>query len=450
MSGFVAPEIPANRMAGEVGFDIPATFGEGFAATLAETWATNPVVGHLRRSFERGLYYDESFAVGPGERMTMPAVPSKILSAADANERYGLKGHLAFDDNTPEPVAASLRKRKDEELANKDLMRRADVGIGTALTAGILGSAPDPLNVLVSFVPVIGQTRYAAMATRMGVPAARAAKGAAEGFVGAAAIEPLVWAGAQQEQADYTAVDSLMNLLVGSGVGAGLHLGVGHINDRLAAREAATPLQRAIDDLPVQEQLNLVRTVVADIEAGRTVDVAPMLDVAAARAGAMLDPPVAQDRAADIEALPDAQAYRGRPMTPEEEFARNQDVVRNLEADVAARARRGEPMSDADIARQARALRDVEASIVNRTREPMAEELRPGQQAARAAEAREPVPMAPADRAVEIEAEIAEMERFVPDGERDAINKASEPALKYASTVEKALKLAATCRMRRA
>lgn len=374
MSGFVLREIPANEMAGAVGFDVPASFGEGWGAALKQTIVENAGSIAFRNLRDR-QYYERTFVGDKFDRFTLAPEPSNVLTAEEANAHYGLEGHLAFDADTPEPVAASLRRQKDRELTLLDIRRRADAGIGTALTAGLLGSMLDPLNVGLAFVPVVGQTRYAAMVARMGAPGARAAKGAIEGGVGAALLEPIVYAGAQREQwEDYTAVDSLMNLVFGSALGAGLHMGAGYLGDRLKAREEASPLQRQIDDLPRQDQETLLRTAVAAIEEGRPVDVAPLF------------------RAVAEGARPEQMPLRFGGET---------------------------------------------------------EPVRPAQQAAVAAEAREPTPMPLDKRVTEIESEIAELERYVPDGEREAINAASDAEIKTASLYEKAWKLAATCRMRR-
>jgi hypothetical protein len=169
---------------------------------------------------------------------------------------------------------------KVRELELQDTKRRANAGLGTALTAGILGSLLDPLNVALAFVPIVGPARQTALAARLGVGGGRAATGAIEGAVGAAIIEPLVLGVAREEQADYTAVDSLANIVFGTAIGGGLHFSAGYIGDRFKARAEAGPLAKTIDSLPHQDQAALMRTAVAQAIEGRPIDVQLPLRVA--------------------------------------------------------------------------------------------------------------------------------------------------------------------------
>lgn len=272
------PQRQSNQRAQALGLDImPATFGEGFGAAFEETLTRNPVPSALRAMgrarYREGRYVDEF-----GNEQVAPAVKAPLLSSEEANSRYGIKGRLTFEAETPEPVAEELFRLKQREIELQDIRRRANAGIGTALTAGVLGSLLDPLNIGLAFVPVVGQARQAALAARLGVGGGRAATGAIEGAVGAALIEPLVLSVAREEQADYTAVDSVLNIAFGTAIGGGLHFGAGFVGDRLRARAEAPALPKLIDDLPVQDQAALLRTAVAQIVEGRPVDIAPVLD----------------------------------------------------------------------------------------------------------------------------------------------------------------------------
>jgi hypothetical protein len=143
---------------------------------------------------------------------------------------------------------------KREELRQADIARRSPGGFLQAageLAVGFAGSAIDPLNIASAFVPVVGQARYAAWAAN-GVTRARFAKGAIEGAVGAVVIEPIVYGVAQSEQADYTALDSFLNVAFGTALGGGLHVGAGWIGDRFGAKaieERETQLRGAVADL---------------------------------------------------------------------------------------------------------------------------------------------------------------------------------------------------------
>lgn len=279
MTDFVV-DYEENRRAEALGLEVlPTTLREGFGAILEETLTRNPTATLLREG-EYGKYYDKTIYGELGTRIDIPAVPSTILSPQDANEKYGIEGRLTFDEDTPEPVAKELHRLKTEEIFRQETIRRSTAGIGANLTAGILGSVVDPLNIAVSFIPVVGEARFATIAGRVGTTAARGIKGAVEGTFGAAAVEPIVYSGAQFEQADYTAYDSLMNLTFGSVMGGGLHIGAGYIGDRWAGRAQASPVAQRFDDLPSEEQAAIIGTAAKQIEEGRPVDVAPLMDVA--------------------------------------------------------------------------------------------------------------------------------------------------------------------------
>jgi len=278
MADLFFSEVQPNERATALGLEVlPASFRQGFGAAFEETITRNPVPSFLREmdraKYREGRYYDEF-----GIEQVTPAKQSRMLEPDEANEKYGIKGRLNFTAPTPEPIAENLRALKVREIELQDIRRRAGSGIGTALTAGVVGSLLDPLNVALAFVPVVGPARMAAMAERIGLPGARMAAGAIEGGVGAALVEPLVLGVASQEQADYTAVDSVMNVVFGSVIGGGLHLGVGFIGDRLRGRAEAPPLSKLIDSLPHQDQAALLRTAVAQIVEGRPVDIAAVLD----------------------------------------------------------------------------------------------------------------------------------------------------------------------------
>lgn len=267
-----------NRRADALGLDVlPESWATGWGAALDETLARNPTRA-LTNAAERGEYYEQRFIDDQtGNEVVIPAKPATILTREEANKKYGIPGKLEFDDETPEPVAEQLHRLNIEEIIRQDKRRRSTAGIGADLTAGLVGSLADPIGVAASFIPVVGQARYAALAGRIGTTGARATTGAIEGTVGAAILEPLVYAGAQWESADYSAADSLMNLTFGGVMGGGLHMGAGYIGDRWAARNVASPIQRLVDDAPVEDRLAIIGTAAKQILEGRPVDIEPVV-----------------------------------------------------------------------------------------------------------------------------------------------------------------------------
>lgn len=200
-----------------------ASMGEVLAATAEDAWT---------RSAGPSLYR------WAGRELRGIGGAPAMLAPEDANREYGIDGHLRFDEQVSKADAADLRALKLAELRRQDAMRRGQGGMieGAAkIGVGLVATIVDPLNIAASFVPVVGQARYAAMldaaASYAGRAGVRAAVGAAEGAAGAALLEPIVYGVARQEQADYSAVDSLTNLAFGSVIGGGLHVAGGAVGD---------------------------------------------------------------------------------------------------------------------------------------------------------------------------------------------------------------------------
>jgi hypothetical protein len=173
---------------------------------------------------------------------TSPAVrsapESPLLTADQARARIKEEGlDLTVEDSGIRAGALDiLIERKREEVKRKLILDNAPAStIPIQLLAGLGASLIDPVNVASAFIPVVGEARYASMlanatsrAARIGV---RARVGAVEGVVGAAMLEPLVLYASAQDQSDYGAVDSLLNVAFGSVMGGGLHSAGGYISD---------------------------------------------------------------------------------------------------------------------------------------------------------------------------------------------------------------------------
>jgi hypothetical protein len=217
------PDQAPQRAAGLEG--MPATSGEAIGAAFDEALRFNPAAS-LFRAARRAM----------GE--------SPMLAPEEAAARYGLDGRLKFSEPTPEHVARDLYELKLQELRLQSIRDRSPGGalqmLGS-LGASFAGSALDPINIASAFVPVVGPTRMAAWSAAWGVNRARLATGAVEGAVGAAVVEPLVFGVARAEQADYDALDSLLNVTFGAALGGGLHWAGGAIGDAFSGRRRATP-----------------------------------------------------------------------------------------------------------------------------------------------------------------------------------------------------------------
>jgi hypothetical protein len=277
-------------------------------AVAEDAWNWNPVQAgrrlHELRLAERGMLQDGMVV---GSWFDPPPEPRR-LSAEEANERYGGLG-LTWDREVAEPVAELLAERKREENARQDLLQRGSTGIGrkaAALGIGLLVSMADPLNVVSAFVPVVGEARYALWAQRMGRTHARLARGAIEGAAGAAMIEPFLLGVSRQEQADYSLMDSLLNVAFGTVLGGGLHAVAGAVGDGVRRGSAAEQVRTML----AREQEELQRLAIAQMSTGAGVDVAPF-----ARALARSDELTA-DFDAFLRGEGRAMAVADDPLTP--------------------------------------------------------------------------------------------------------------------------------------
>jgi len=266
-----------------------APYLDQLGAVMSDAWARSPL-STIWRAAERArhqpvsdLYADDPFvsdlAAPPGEY-------SALLSIEELEERYA---HLEMRWNRPtrRDVADMLASTRSEERARQRILARGgDVGmLGQAgyFAAGLLATMADPINVASAFVPIAGQARWAALAARIGRTPARAVRGGVEGLVGAALVEPIVYAGAVAESADYGAVDSLMNLAYGSILGGGLHVAGGKVADVVRGPAGRSLQARLAAARPATREAAL-RAAVAQGVQGRRIDVEPIIDADAAAA----------------------------------------------------------------------------------------------------------------------------------------------------------------------
>lgn len=212
------------------------------------------------------------------------APPAPPLSAAEATAKYGIDGELEFDNPIPESVALSLYEAKRDELARQDAARRAPAGFASGAErfgAGFVANALDPLNVAASFIPVVGEARYASWlagaGSALGRAGVRAGVGAAQGAVGQVPLSALRYSLSQQEQADYSAADALTDIAYGGLLGGGLHAFGGALHDGLyGGFRGSDAAQIADADLPTREAA--MRSAVAQLADGRPVEVRPAFD----------------------------------------------------------------------------------------------------------------------------------------------------------------------------
>ena len=212
--------LDTNKYAQQTGFD---QFQTGMFETLGEiakdAWKYNPVSSAFRLS---------ELEINRGRIDNEPLIDRQKL-----NDEYG-KYNLFFEEDEKQSTVDILVARKKSEIERQSIIQRGPKGALPALAklgTSLVTSIADPINLAMMFIPIVGEARFAAMVARAGLTGARFRKGAMEGLVGIAAIEPLVYTAATREQSDYDLVDSLIAVTFGGFLGGGLHVGVGKLKD---------------------------------------------------------------------------------------------------------------------------------------------------------------------------------------------------------------------------
>jgi hypothetical protein len=258
--------------------DLPATRWEGAVASFQSAEELNPV--SLLSS-----YYQQESLRDPNDQ---PAIQSRRNRNARRRPKMTSNNmmsqeeaqQLAIDEGYPDiEIPADgmtelhfrfLQDRKRAQRERQTILARApqDFAQGAVnIAAGVAASVIDPLNVASAFIPAVAATRWAgafvranagvagrglnlgetavmARHARFGTLPANATTGqklltagkvgVAEGAVGAAVIEPLVFGLANELQDDYTLADSMFNIAFGAVLGGALHIGGTAITGRVA------------------------------------------------------------------------------------------------------------------------------------------------------------------------------------------------------------------------
>lgn len=245
------------------------TFAENFEP---KTWDT------VKASF------GEAIATNPINFFDQNPDGGKLLSADEANKRYGGIGDLYFDAEVTEGRANFLQQEKKAELKRMRTIAMGPKGIGpfvAQLGGGLVGSMTDPINIASGFLPsmaafkissALGKQapRWAQMvtnSTRSGTVAQRAVAGLIEGGIGAVMVEPFSYLSAQERKLEYGMNDALMNIAFGTAMGGGTHAIARHLelkSDKLLSKEVEissrqeTEISMAIDKLPLTDKRDLL------------------------------------------------------------------------------------------------------------------------------------------------------------------------------------------------
>ncbi len=211
------------------------TLRQTLGAVASENWKFNPISSI-------GTYRSVLAAESEALKNNIDRVDRKEL-----NKEYSDLG-LYFEEDEYQSVVDIMVSEKKEERRRQSIIARGPEGswnpfskgfyVGAAkFGTGLAVSMADFVNIGASFIPIVGQARFAQLAARTSLRTARLTRGVAEGAFGAALVEPIVYSTAQRIQADYDLRDSFLNITFGSILGGGLHVGVGKIRDINTARK---------------------------------------------------------------------------------------------------------------------------------------------------------------------------------------------------------------------
>lgn len=267
--------------------ELQSSLGDRLAAQAAQSLPSLRVFQTLREAAAGGE--DIGLGANPEGDLVVPeaaaarqaefaarraAIPDISIDDAKARvKQESLEGHLTLPNQSSikSPVLDLMIQDAHEQRDRQVAIQQGPqgflpdaLGAITSIGAGMI----DPLNIAAFSIPVVGEARWGkiiasagdSMLARAGLNAGR---GAVQGAVGTAALQPLDWWYATRDGQDYTMADALKSIALGAGMGAAAHAGFGAIGD-IRARARGAPLPGSPEDL-LQRGLMTGRHIPADV-----------------------------------------------------------------------------------------------------------------------------------------------------------------------------------------
>ena len=234
------------------------SFLDAAHANFMNTWNLNPFASTLRAYDQTKAYQSSNI----------------YLNKDELNKQYASLG-LNFTEDTREGVVDYIVERKNLENSRASILARgpdSKMAKGFFFLESLGTSFLDPINIGASFVPVVGQARFAAMVARSGKNIGRMKKGFREGLVGNAMVEPIVYGVAKAEQADYNAYDAFANIAIGGLIGSAAHVGFGRIGDFLAQKRGKPNIYQKLAAISPENQRQLLDYSVGRVLKGEPVN----------------------------------------------------------------------------------------------------------------------------------------------------------------------------------
>jgi len=232
-----------------------------------------------------------------------PGPTSKRLTETDWRESVDFRKELNYFDGMTVDAARLLAQRFDARREREWKIAHAPDGFWN--TTGQIGtsfvvSALDPINLATAFIPGVNVLAQAVRGKAVANAARRFLVAGGEGAALTAAVEPIVYNAAQQDQADYTMADSLLAVAFGGSLAGTFGVAAGAVGDFVRNRRllrdqepeipltgssvpSAGPVEPARArlsesiTLTPEAHLDALRVAISQLETGRAVDVMPVL-----------------------------------------------------------------------------------------------------------------------------------------------------------------------------
>jgi len=245
--------------------EVQSTFGtlntgffEAQKANIINTWNYNPTYSLWRKGEEFSAYNQDN----------------TLLNRDQLNKEYAHLG-LNFKEDTRKEVVDYLVKRKELERERANTIQRGPQNIfakGSFFLTSLATSFADPINIVASFIPFVGQAKFAGMVAKSGKNIARMKKGFVEGLLGNTAVEPIVYGVHRSQQSDYDQYDAFINIAAGGLIGTGFHAGFGRIGDYLAKVQGKPNIYQRLAAVSPEHQQALLKYSVGKVLRGERVD----------------------------------------------------------------------------------------------------------------------------------------------------------------------------------
>jgi len=218
---------------------------EGRRALFEESQVTDRVLGFIQSDNRRA--FDDQQARVFGEQYANRLTPEQ------ANERYGVEGHLKFDEPVNETRAAEMNRQATLRRFREETAARADLSALDSIGASVIGGATDPVMLPTWFIgggsAAVRGLGVAAQGSRGANIARGAAVGVIDGLAGGVAAETINAGARLSTGEDYTGGDALRNIVFGTALGGVIGGSVGAVAPTRAPAARRTGSAARVADL---------------------------------------------------------------------------------------------------------------------------------------------------------------------------------------------------------